>query len=210
MENIKIKIIIVILFILSYCTYSIFINTDIYSIKFPYKNDINIEYINDFHPIYQIKFIVSNPPVDSGKYVKFIIGNLQYLMNEYLKNDTMSFIFYQEKWFLNRFFSTLNLDDRTINEAIILEYGYEYFNRNMKYITIFFEDKKPYLEIKRLNEFTLLYFPFGSSKQINSNWLVRCDSCTNEKKIIFPNDQIIDLKIRDQIVKIINKDICQK
>lgn len=205
MGHIKRKIMIVILFIISYSIYSIFIKTEIYRIKFPYKNDMNVDYVNDFHPIGQIKFIVSNPPIDSSKYVNFIIGNLQYLMNEYLKNDTRSFIFYQEKWFLNRFFSTLTLDDRTINEAIILKYGYEYFNKEMENIIISFEDKKPYMKIKKINKYNLLFFPLGSIKHNDLNWLVQCDSFKNGKKIMPPNDPTIDVKTRDQIKKIIDQ-----
>jgi hypothetical protein len=175
------KILVAFFLIIIYYLYSYYIKTDIYAISYPKANDWNVDFIYGFHPKSHKKFVISNPPKEQLDLLGFVIENLPNLYHKYysptnklegLKSieRTSNFTLYEEKWFLNRFFTTLYLDDVTINEAVQHKYGKECWD-SMSKIYVNFLEHNPYIVLDQKTA-KLVYFPDGNPKYSKNHWYI--------------------------------------
>lgn len=156
-----------------YGCYSFFIERDIYEISYPEENSWNIDFIHVYHRKCSVKFVISNPPKNKFELMEFLIKNLPELMNNYDDSSICGFEFYEEKWYLNRFFTTLYLDDQTIPDAIRNKYGDNVLN---DFVTegIGIKDGNPFFSFGVSVSPYLVYFPYGCYPQNDKNhWFLR-------------------------------------
>lgn len=166
----KILAIVAILFICS--CYSFFVETDIYQISYPKEDSWNIDFIHVYHRKCSKKFVISNPPKDKFELMEFLIENLPKLINEYDDSSICGFEFYEEKWYLNRFFTTLYLDDQTIPDAIQNKYGKKALN-DFVMENIGIKDNNPNFSFGVGISPYLIYYPYGYSRNDKNHWFLR-------------------------------------
>lgn len=191
----KVKITVTISVMLTYFCYTYFIETAVYEISYPRENSWNVDFIYQFHNHCAKKFIMTNPPKKKLDYWDVILEELPSLLKNHYDSSVCSFEIYEEKWYLNRFFTLFYLDDQTIFNAIKNKYGKDEL-KNFMYQGVSIRNISPYYDNPRLyysgeDVYPLLvYFPFGYPKGSNRHWFLnfwhRKSDGTGSEDILLP------------------------
>lgn len=107
----KVKMLISIAVIMSlYCLYLFFVKMDVCEIK--YLDDYNNGHSSS-HNSQSRTFLITNPPKDRFEIWDFLIQKISVFGVDEKINEHVIYNFFEEKWYLNRFFIFLYMDGNT-------------------------------------------------------------------------------------------------
>jgi hypothetical protein len=158
--------------IFAYGFYTFFLETDIYHITYPKKDEWNYDSFNVYHSESDKRFVISNPPKEKLDVVNYLIENMS-KWRKYQDSETTSFSFYEEKSYLNRYFTTLSLDGVTIYEAIKY-HNPEDLKNDMEPIGISLDKyQNPYFSFGVGPNPYLVYFPRRNPTNSVLHWFLK-------------------------------------
>jgi len=186
-RKVKIHIGIVVIFIL-YCLYIFFVKSDIYEINY-LEEDKGDSYFSPSYKVQSRTFLISNPARERFEIWELLILNISDLVVDEKKSDYYFFNFFEEKWYLNRFFTVLHIDENiSVYDAYSERQKLKY--NELVYEHIRFKDNNPYITFKGTKSPYLVYFPFGYPKGSNRHWFLnfwyRKSDGTGSEDILFP------------------------
>lgn len=181
-------ILFLITFIILYGVYSFCFETDIYLINYPERNTLNYADFDQYHRANVKRFVISNPPKEKLDLLNYLVENSD-LWLDYRNTEIKGFTFFKERWYLNRYFTTLDLVGQTVSEAI--EYGHPENTIDEVALDGVSTDNQENLYIPFGNSVNpyLVYFPFGHSRQNSDlHWFLKYwsrapDGSTSEKLV---------------------------
>jgi hypothetical protein len=94
----------------AFLVYTFCINTGYYKIDY-------INYDDQFNPKEYSLFVLSNPPKDKLDELDFLNSKINWLL-EFKRDYTIFLLVYSERFYFNRFFSTLNYSGVPIGQLI--------------------------------------------------------------------------------------------
>lgn len=183
----KVKMLISIAVIMSlYCLYLFFVKFDVCEIK--YLDDYNDEHSSS-HNSQSRTFLITNPPKDRFEIWDFLIQKISVFCVDEKTNEHVVYNFFEEKWYLNRFFTILYID----KNISVYDASFErqkYLHKQFIYEFIRFKDNNPYLTYKSSKSPYLVYFPYGYPKGSNRHWFLnfwhRKSDGTGSEDILLP------------------------